>query len=131
MYIKYLEVNRQETDIIKPLWEKLRDHHRELSPNFSGRYTELTFENRRDELLKKSIGGSLKIDIAKDKDTKWLVGYCVSSISEELEGEVDSIYVEEDYRSLGIGKELMKRTLKWMNANRVKTKKIGMIFILL
>ncbi len=125
MYIIYLEVNRQEIDIIKPLWEKLRDHHRKLSPNFSERYIELTFENRRDDLLKKSINGSLKIDIVKDRDTKWLIGYCVSSISEELEGEVDSIYVEKNYRSLGIGKELVERALKWMDANKVKTKKIG------
>ncbi len=125
MYVTYLEVNRHEIDIIKPLWEKLRDYHQGLSPNFAKRYIELTFQMRKEELLKKSKNGSLKIDIAKDRDTKWLVGYCISSISEELEGEVDSIYIEEDYRSLGIGKEFMKRALKWMDANKVKTKKIG------
>lgn len=125
MYVTYLEVNRKEIDIIQPLWEKLRDYHRELSPNFAKRYIELTFQRRKEELLKKSRNGSLKIDIATDKDTKWLVGYCVSSISEELEGEVDSIYIEEDYRSLGIGKELMERALKWMDRNGVKIKKIG------
>jgi ribosomal protein S18 acetylase RimI-like enzyme len=124
MDIIYLEVDEQEIDIIRPLWEKLRDYHQGLSLYFAGRYIEFTFQRRKEELLKKSRNGSLKIDIAKDNDTKWLIGYCVSSISDELEGEVDSIYIEEDYRSLGIGKELIERAIKWMDANKVKIKRI-------
>jgi len=124
MDIIYLEVDKQEIDIIGPLWEKLRDYHQGLSLYFAERYLEFTFGERKEELLKKSRNGSLKIDIAKDKDTKWLIGYCVSSISDELEGEIDSIYIEEDYRSLGIGKELLERALQWMEVNMVKTKKV-------
>jgi ribosomal protein S18 acetylase RimI-like enzyme len=124
MDIIYLKVDEQEIDIIRPLWEKLRDYHHELSLYFAERYLEFTFGERKEELLKKSRNGSLKIYIAKDNDTKWLIGYCISSISDELEGEIDSIYVEEDYRSLGIGKELIERALQWMDANKVKIKRI-------
>jgi ribosomal protein S18 acetylase RimI-like enzyme len=124
MYINYIEVDEQEIDIIKPLWEKLRDYHSELSLYFAERYNEFTFEDRKKELLKKSINGSLKIDIVKDEDTEWFIGYCVSSISDELKGEIDSIYVEEDYRSLSIGAHLMKRALNWMDEKGVKSKKI-------
>ena len=124
MNINYLEVDKNEIDIIKPLWGKLRDYHQGLSLHFAEEYFEFTFEERRNELLKKSINGSLKIDIVKDDDTKWFVGYCVSSISDELEGEIDSVYIEEQYRSHGIGSYLIKRALYWMNKKGVKSKKI-------
>lgn len=123
MDIHYLEVGANEIDIIKPLWEKLRDHHFGLSPHFAGRYKEFTFEDRKKELLNKSTN-LLKIDIVKDEDTQWLIGYCISSISAGSIGEIDSIYLEENYRSLGIGNELMNRALQWMDSNNVKIKRI-------
>jgi ribosomal protein S18 acetylase RimI-like enzyme len=124
MNIKYIELNKHEIDIIKPLWEKLSAHHQELSPHFPERYTEFRFEERKEELLKKSENGILKIDMAKDEKSGQFIGYCISSISDESIGEVDSIYLEEKYRSLGIGDELMKRSLNWMDQKGIKSKKI-------
>lgn len=124
MDISYIEVSGNEIDIIKPLWEKLREHHFGLSPHFAEEYIEFTFEDRKKELLAKSGGNLLKIDIAKDEDTQWLIGYCISSISAGLVGEIDSIFLEENYRNLGIGNELMSRALSWMDSNKVKFKRI-------
>ena len=124
MNISYTKLNKDEIDIIKPLWEKLRAHHKELSKDFQERYAEFKFEERKEELLKKSENGILKVDIAKDNDADEIIGYCISSISENLEGEIDSIYLIEKYRSFGIGDELMKRSLNWMDEKGVKTKKI-------
>ena len=124
MNISYIELDNDQIDSIKPLWEKLRDHHRELSPYFPERYTEFTFPERKEDLLKKSENGILRIDTAYDETTEQFIGYCISSISDELAGEVDSLYLEDKYRSLGIGNTLMKRSLNWMDQNSVKTKKI-------
>ena len=124
MNINYIELNNDKIDLIKPLWEKLRDQHRELSPYFPERYVELTFGERKEDLLKKSENGILRIDTAYDKTTEQFIGYCISSISNEQIGEVDSIYLEEKYRSEGLGDTLMKRSLNWMDQNGVKTKKI-------
>lgn len=124
MNISYIELNNDQIDLIKPLWKKLRDHHQELSPYFPERYIEFTFSERKEELLNKNENGILKIDIAKDEETGHLIGYCISSISDELIGEIDSIYLEEVYRSSGIGNELMERSLNWMDKKGVKTKKI-------
>ncbi|MGZ7134721.1 MAG: GNAT family N-acetyltransferase [Methanobacterium sp.] len=60
----------------------------------------------------------------KDEDTKENVGYCISSILEDNTGEIDSIYLVENYRLSGIGDTLMKRALKWMDEKGVKSKKI-------
>lgn len=124
MFINYFEVDRNEIDIIEPLWKKLRSYHHELSPHFAEKYNEITFQERKRELLKKSMGGSLRVEMAKDEDTKRFIGYCVSSISDEMVGEIDSIYLEDDYRSLGIGNTLMARALNWMDEKGVQNKKI-------
>lgn len=124
MNISYIELDSSQIDSIKPLWEKLRDHHRELSHYFQERYAEFTFQERKEELLKKSENGILKIDTAYDKAAEQFIGYCISSISEEQIGEVDSIYLDKKYRFLNIGDTLMKRSLDWMDQKGVKTKKI-------
>lgn len=124
MNISYIELDNGQIDVIKPLWDKLREHHKELSPYFQERYTEFTFQERKEELLNKSENGILRIDVAKDNDADEVIGYCISSISNELTGEIDSIFLEEEYRSSGIGNKLIERTLKWMDEKEVKTKKI-------
>ena len=122
MNISYIELNKDQIDIIEPLWKKLRAHHRELSPYFPKKYIEFTFQERKEELLKKSENGTLRVDMVKDEETGKFIGYCISSISDEFVGEIDSIYLDDEYRSSGIGNKLMERALKWMDEKGVKTK---------
>ncbi|MGB9978747.1 GNAT family N-acetyltransferase [Methanobacterium sp.] len=124
MSISYIELDNDQIDSIKPLWEKLRNHHKELSPYFPERYIEFKFQERKEDLLKKSENGILRIDTAYDETAEQFIGYCISSISDEKVGEVDSIYLDEKYRSSGIGDTLMRRSLNWMDQNGVETKKI-------
>lgn len=124
MDINYIELNKEQINLIKPLWDNLRDYHSELSTHFPERYDAVKFEDRREEMLKKSENGVLKIDLVEDKNTASYVGYCISSISKENVGEVDSIYLDNRYRSSGIGSKLMERALNWMDEKGVETKKI-------
>ena len=123
MDIIYIELNDDEIDLIKPLWENLKEHHRELSTYFTGKYEQLTFKERKEQILKKASNRSLKIDIVKDKENEQFVGYCISSIFDKV-GEIDSIYIEKNYRNENIGIQLMKRSLNWMDNMCVKNKKI-------
>lgn len=132
MNISYNEINEDQIDLIKPLWEKLRDHHHKLSLHFPERYNEFSFKKRKEKLLKKSENGLLRLDMVWDKDKEHYIGYCISSISNEslveidsrMSGEVDSIFLEEEYRSSGIGDSLMKRALHWMDKKGVETKRV-------
>ena len=124
MSISYIKLDNEHIDSIRPLWEKLRDHHKELSPYFPERYVELTFQERKEDLSEKSEKGILRIDTAYDKAAEQYIGYCISSISDQKVGEVDSIYLDKKYRSSGIGDALMKRSLDWMDQNNVETKRI-------
>jgi diamine N-acetyltransferase len=124
--IFYTETDAQGLDLIDPLWQKLREHHKARAPKvFIEHYEKFTFSIRKKELLEKSRNGVILVDLARDRNTKALIGYCVSTVSEKNQGEIDSIYVEKEYRGLDIGDNLMKRALKWMDVHSVTKKIIG------
>lgn len=122
MTIEYVEKGKQDLDSIALLWEKLREHQRILSPHFSEHYAKRTWKRRRAELLQKSESGGLHVDVAIDSDTREIIGYCVSTMSSDRQGQLESIYIESNYRQFGIGDQLMRRALSWMNKMHAKTK---------
>jgi ribosomal protein S18 acetylase RimI-like enzyme len=124
MNIEYIETGVQDLDLIKPLWEKLNEHHRVRSKYFAEETGRRTFADRKKSLTDKSKA-ELRVTLAKDNNNGALIGYCVSSISAGEQGEVESIYVEPDYRKLGIGDALMQRALSWMDDKQIKRKRIG------
>ena len=68
-------------------------------------------------MLAKSTAGKLHICLALDGGE--YVGYCVSSVCCRA-GEIDSIFVEESHRACGIGGEMMKRALAWMETEKAE-----------
>jgi len=121
--IRYTETNIKNIDLIVPLWSKLRIHHQERSLHFKDDISRMTWETRKTGLVEKAKTGALLVNLARDKDT--LIGYCISSIDSEKQGEVESIYIEKEYRKCGIGDHFMKNALKWMDDRGVQRKIIG------
>jgi len=117
--IKYLEKNQNELNIIGPLWEKLNAHHISLSKYWGKNRRATSFDMRKKQLLEKSQEGKLCIFLASDVNTKKYIGYCVTTVDRENQGEIESIYVENDYRGLGIGDSLMIKALDWLKAMKV------------
>jgi len=115
--VTYLELGPESIDLIRPLWEGLNQHHLVRSPNFRGHYEQMTFEARKKDLLKKE---KMLVMLAGNGDRP--IGYCVCTISAEGDGEIDSIYVEDGYRRSGIGEELMRRAIAWLDAGGAKRK---------
>ncbi len=126
--IVYTETDERDIDLIKPLWERLNEHHRALSPRFSSHYEMFTFERRKDDLLHKTKNGLMHICLAKDIDSVRYVGYCVTSLSKDRDcsvGEIESIYVENPYRSSGIGDTLMRKALEWLDSRGANVKRVA------
>ncbi|WP_461614323.1 GNAT family N-acetyltransferase [Clostridium sp. Marseille-QA1073] len=121
--IAYINGGIELLDSIKPLWEKLNNHHRGNSNNFSHNYEKFTFELRKEKFYNKDL--KVNIDLVKDLDRRTYIGYCISTINLDLVGEVDSLYLEREYRGQGIGEELMERALIYLNENDSKKKIIG------
>ena len=117
MAIEYLEQGPASLDLIRPLWEGLNAHHLVRSPNFREHYEQMTFEARKQDLLKKE---SLQVILAAEDGEP--IGYCVCTISAGGDGEIDSIFVADGYRRSGIGEELMRRAIAWLDAGGAKRK---------
>jgi len=111
----YEELGAEQLSLIGPMWEKLRAHHAALSPYFSARRLAFTFEGRSKDLLFKAESGALHLQIVRESQTGTPIGYCVASVSVDGEGEIDSLFVEEPYRRSGIGTQLVRRALKWLD----------------
>jgi len=123
--IEFLDKNQNDLDIIQLLWEKLHAHHLAVSKYFKDSRSTITFEMRKKQLIEKSFQGKVRIDLARDAATKEYIGYCVTSVDPEQQGEIESIYVEKDYRLSGIGDSLMTRALAWLETVTVKKTILG------
>jgi len=118
--IEYLEKNQGDLDIIRPLWEKLNAHHTAVSKYFKENRTAFTFEMRIKPLLGKSQEGKLRIFLARDVNTQIYIGYCVATVDCKNQGEIESIYLDQEYRSFGIGDKLMAKALGWLETMKAK-----------
>jgi diamine N-acetyltransferase len=108
-------------DRIAPLWHELRAHHATVSPTWRENVLSFTFEYRKAYFLKKSAKGLLVLLAIADDDVDAPVGYCVSSISEDNAGEIDSLYVRESHRRRGIAGRLITDSMDWLKRNAVKS----------
>jgi len=127
MQIEYIVTDARDLELIRPLWEKLNEHHVVRSRYFAAEMVQRTFEDRKKYFLD-NAKAELRVELAKDKAAGAVIGYCVSSISTGEQGEIESIYVEPDYRKLGIGDALMQRALAWMDGRQIKRKRIGVAY---
>ena len=119
--IEYIETDEQGLDLTCVLREKLITHHKVHSPGyFYKRYEKMPPANERNkELLEKFAKGKIRVELARNKETEELGGYCIRTISADKEGEIQSIFPETEYRRCGIGDRFMKKALSWMNENSV------------
>jgi len=118
----YREVGIEHIDAICPLWEKLSAHHARLSPHFSARRMNRTFESRRQEFVTRAKDGKSRIELVYHAEDGIPSAYCVTYLSPDGTGEIDSLFVEEDLRGRGIGTELMRHALEWLDAQGATSK---------
>ncbi|MBI9080752.1 MAG: GNAT family N-acetyltransferase [Pseudodesulfovibrio sp.] len=118
-------VGPEKLDDIQPLWERLNLHHSKISQHFSDRFKCYTFSDRKAELLTKSHATGLAVFIARqDAQT---AGYVIATLTLEKEGEIDSLFVAEEFRGKRIGDSLMQAALKWLDDTCAKSKTIAVV----
>lgn len=119
---EFINGSRELLDLVQPLWEKLNKHHETNSNYFSDKFRNLKFDVRKNKFINDE-NLEVRIDLIKDKDL--YIGYCISTINKDLTGEIDSLFVEKEYRKYGLGDKLMTTALRWLDSNGAKTKIIG------
>jgi ribosomal protein S18 acetylase RimI-like enzyme len=113
---------------IRSLWVQLNEYNQEKARHFKRHYQGMTFEQRKAYFERIAKSRTVRVDLARDAGTGHSVGYCVSSISMDKVGEIESIYVEAAYRSKGIGTALITRALAWMESFSVIKKRVSVSY---
>lgn len=113
--IYYKQGDEKLLDDIKELWEALNEHHTKKSSHFKDFYHQFSFASRKASFVKQAHNASMRVVICFDEAVQLRAGYCISSVDSERVGEIESIFVLPDYRGLGIGEELMQKSLQWMD----------------
>ena len=127
MNICIIEKDITEIEIIKPLWEQLNSIHLDKSIYFKKKFKNHTFDKRMESIYKKAQKGIMKLDILLDNDTGNYIGYCLSSIEDNL-GEIESIYIENQYRKFRLGDKLMMNALTWFESNTITNIQINVVY---
>lgn len=123
--VSYIETDEKDLDLIAPLWHKLRLHHKERAREaFKSHFDQFTFKERKNQLLDRAKNGAMLVNLAKNNQTGDYIGYCVSRIDAEKHAELESIFIEKDYRKLGIGGHFMKIAVNWMDKHGAIEKNI-------
>jgi len=125
--ISILEKDIKELVLIKPLWEKLKFIHLDKSVYFKNKFKKFTFDQRMEQIYEKSQNGVIKFDMILDNDNGNYVGYCLSSMKNNF-GEIESIFVEDEYRMLRLGDKLMKNALNWFELNKITNISISVVY---
>jgi ribosomal protein S18 acetylase RimI-like enzyme len=120
MNIQYSVIDEDGIDIVAPLWKKLYKYHGKISRHFGFDFPDRKWISRKNELLHEASDRKIRVDLANDTETSKLVGYCISSVKRNSTGEIDSIFIESDYRRCGIGNTLIDSALDWLKTQEVK-----------
>lgn len=115
------EIGLDRLETIRPLWVKLNAHHIALAPEFALRRSCRSFDER---LREWRDAERLKVDLVTRVSDQTHVAYCVTTLTAKLDGEIDSLFVDESVRGNGVGSELMRRGLKWLTGRGAKSKLI-------
>ena len=113
--LEYHLLGEDGLDLVQPLWQQLRTYHERFFESLPDPTPKHEFEPRKQALLAKAARGRLRIELVTTTPDRRRIAYSISSISPEGVGEVDSMFVADRYRGRGIGSELLRRSLAWLD----------------
>ncbi len=112
--LRYEELDPAQLSKLGPLLEALNLHHQRVTIGWKEYFGRFTFQERCRRLTR--TGKELRIDVVRAADEGRVVGYCISSVSAQRRGEIESLYVAPECRQRGAATVLMVRALKWIES---------------
>ena len=86
------------------------------------------FESRKQEILGKAAPGKTRIEVVSIVSEAVDIAYCLSAVSPCGRGEIDSMFVEERCQGRGIGSELVRHALAWMESAEASSKVVTIAY---
>lgn len=114
--IDYKIISLKNLERIEPMWEQLINYLKDKSNKHKIEFQDKTFKNRIQPYLDKVNTGLSRLVCATHEGVD--IAYCLSSITSKGIGEVDSIYINPDYRGNGIGEYLMRDAFHFFERNK-------------
>ena len=108
--MEIVEIEKSEVMKIKGLWNQLNALHWEKSSHFKSHFESFTFKKRIERLFAKKNVAIFAAQINSDEP----VGYCMATENEGV-GEIDSIFVKDEFRGNGFGKKLTQKAITWLD----------------
>ncbi len=121
--IDYTVIEPDQIDVIRFLWEQLRDHHAALQWKFAHEMDGMEFAERKKGWLQVEEESVLRIETAISAESR-LVGYCVSKIDVAAIGQIDSLFVTPEFRRQGIACALVQHAMDWFDQMGVWRKRV-------
>lgn len=122
MDVRIKDIRNDELILIKHLWEKLNQLHLQDSTYFKEHYESFTFE-KRCEKFKGMEEKFIKIEVV-ETEKLGIIGYCISTIRQEV-GEIESLFIEAEFRKDGLGNLLVDSAIQWLKSNNCKKILVG------
>lgn len=111
-------LNLDEIEIVKPLWEELNSYLHSGSSHFKDELAKRTFSERINSYMEKANAAPYLIQVVSIDEK--LIGYALASIDGEHVGEIDSIYIKQEFRKRKIGDTLVQNMLEFFDQNKTK-----------
>jgi diamine N-acetyltransferase len=111
-----------------PLRLKLLEHHSQMSQHFASYYSPARIDGTKQFLTECNARGSLHIGLARHIPTARDVGFCISTVSADNVGEIFAIWVEDDFKNMGLGAALSETALAWLRSMKPKHLEIHILF---
>ncbi len=113
-------IDRSELENIKPLWEKLNAWHLAKSTYFKSHFKAQRFENRMAMLEKRS-----KLIAFVAEENHHAIGYCIATLLDGQNGEIDSLFVDPMHRGQKVGEQLTSQALVWLQQQHCQSIRVS------
>ena len=121
--IRYEHGGKELVSATKEMWIKLTKYHEDNSNHFKSVFRSITFEKRTKKLMLEEL--KVYVQIAVDVNINKYIGYIISSYDNTGNGEIESLYIDSDYRGNKIGEIFMTKSIEWLDENNANKIIIG------
>lgn len=117
--IEYDIYGPEGLDLIENLWNQLKAHHVCNSRYFREQLQCRPYHERKIDILQTNASRTIIVHLAREKGKQEYIGFCVSSAAPGEYGEIESIYVQPEYRNRGVGTVFMTHACKFLDETGV------------
>ena len=120
----FIEIKKENINLIKDLWEKNRIFHQNKTNNFSYQYSNLNFDERMNNIFDSKDINHYKITGIISQNN--IIGYCLSIIQKNS-GELCTLFIDEKYRNNGLGHLLIEKHFEWFKNNECNSISVNVL----